>query len=131
MVIDASALVAILLGEPDAGDYARAIEKDPKRLLCAINLLEVAMVVESRTEMRGAGEIDLLIYRSRIQVVQLTAERTELARVAWRRWGKGNHPAGLNLGDCCAYALSKQSGEPLLYKGNDFAQTDVAPVIRV
>ncbi|NOY52342.1 MAG: type II toxin-antitoxin system VapC family toxin [Deltaproteobacteria bacterium] len=73
----------------------------------------------------GGREFDLLLHRSRIEIVNITPEQSELARKAWRIYGKGRHPAGLNLGDCCTYALSKYAGEPLLFKGNDFNQTNL------
>ena len=76
----------------------------------------------------GGRELDLLLHHAQIQPVALNEEQMELARLAWRRYGKGRHPAGLNIGDCCSYALSKCSGEPLLYKGEDFIQTDIESV---
>jgi ribonuclease VapC len=79
-------------------------------------------------EPRGGRELDLLLHRARIDVVPFTPEQADLARDAWRRWGKGRHPAGLNFGDCFAYALSRSSGEPLLFKGEDFGKTDVIRV---
>jgi ribonuclease VapC len=101
------------------------MEGDPKRYLCATHLLETAIVIEARKGPSGGRELDLLLHRAQIQIVNLTAELAEAARDAWRQWGKGNHRAGLNYCDCCAYALSKQLGEPLLFKGEDFRRTDV------
>jgi ribonuclease VapC len=125
MVIDTSALIAILLDEPEAGTFAQAIATDPKRLISVFNLLETAIVIEAKKGEGGGVELDLLLHRARIETVELSAEQTELARTAWRVYGKGNHAAGLNIGDCCAYALAKYSGEPLLFKGGDFVLTDI------
>ena len=86
------------------------------------------MVVEARKGDSGGRELDLLLHRAEIEIVTFTADHFEMARHAWRKFGKGNHPAGLNFCDCCSYAISKISGEPLLFKGNDFSRTDVARV---
>ena len=125
MVIDTSALIAILLNETETEAFAKAIAADPKRLISAINLLEAAIVIETKKGEAGGIELDLLLHRARMEIVAISAEQVELARTAWRLYGKGNHPAGLNIGDCCAYALAKYSGEPLLFKGGDFALTDI------
>lgn len=127
MVIDSSALLAILLDEPEADAMLDAMEADPKRFLCSAHLLETAMVIEARNGPAGGRELDLLVHRAQIQLVNLTPELAERAREAWRRWGKGNHPAKLNYSDCCAYALAQQMGEALLFKGEDFGKTDVRP----
>lgn len=128
MVIDTSALIAILLGEPYAEAFATAIAADPKRLLSAFSALEVSIVIEAKKGESGGRELDLLLHRSQIEIVAMDPEQAELARIAWRTFGKGRHPAGLNIGDCCSYALSKSSGEPLLFKGNDFSKTDLKTV---
>jgi ribonuclease VapC len=125
MVIDTSALLAILLGEADADQMVDAIERDQRRLLSAVQLLEAAVVIEAKKGAAGGRELDLLLHRAQVQIVNFTAELAERAREAWRRWGKGRHPAGLNFCDCCAYALAQQIGEPLLFKGKDFRRTDV------
>ena len=125
MVIDTSALIAILLNEAESEAFAKAIAADPKRLISAFNLLETAIVIEAKKGEAGGIELDLLLHRARMEIVAISAEQVELARTAWRLYGKGNHPAGLNIGDCCAYALAKYSGEPLLFKGGDFALTDI------
>ncbi len=91
------------------------------------SLLEATMVVESRTRPPASFDLDALLDRFAIQLVPVTLEQAEAARVAWRRFGKGNHPARLNFGDCFSYALAKTTGEPLLFKGNDFSQTDIQP----
>jgi ribonuclease VapC len=126
MVIDTSALLAILLDEGEAELLAEKIASDPRRLLSAVSQLETSIVILARKGPVGGRELDLLLHRSRIETVAFTAEQAEVAREAWLRFGKGHHPASLNLGDCCAYALARVSGNPLLFKGDDFAQTDVA-----
>ncbi len=128
MVIDSSALVAMLANESEACVMAEAIAADPKRLVGSVSVLETGIVIESRYGPAGGRELDLLLHRCRMDIVPLTAEQVELAREAYRRFGKGNHSAGLNLGDCATYALSRSTGEPLLFKGNDFSQTDLSLV---
>ena len=125
MVIDTSALVAILLGEPEAEPFALAIAGDPKRLISTFTALETAIVIEAKKGESGGRELDLLLHQARIEMAPLTAEQFEIARSAWRRYGKGRHPAGLNIGDCCSYALANCADEPLLFKGDDFSQTDI------
>ncbi len=128
MVIDSSAIVAVLLNEKDAAQIAQAIEVASQRLLSAANLLEASIVIESRKGESGGRELDLLIYRAAIEIVSVDQDQAETARIAWRRFGKGRHPAGLNYGDCFAYALAKSRGLPLLFHGDDFAQTDIDAV---
>jgi ribonuclease VapC len=128
MVIDTSAIVAVLLNEANASGIAQAIESRSPRLLSAANLLEASMVIESRKGEAGGRELDLLVYRAEIEIVAVDQGQVELARLAWRQFGKGRHPAGLNYGDCFAYALAKAQGLPLLFEGDDFSQTDVAGV---
>ena len=125
MVIDSSAIVAVLLNEADAADIAQAIESNSQRLLSAANLLEASIVIESRKGEAGGRELDLLIYRAAIEIVAVDQEQAELARIAWRRFGKGRHPAGLNYGDCFAYALARTRQLPLLFQGDDFSRTDI------
>jgi ribonuclease VapC len=127
MVIDTSALVALLEMEPEAARIAQAIEADPVRLISAAVLVEASIVLESRRGDAAARELELALARAGFVVEAVTAEHAELARQAWRRFGKGRHPAGLNYGDCFSYALSRATGESLLFKGDDFAQTDVTP----
>jgi ribonuclease VapC len=124
MVIDSSALLAVLFQEPEAASIARAIEADPRRLASAFTVLEASVVVEARKAEIGGRELDLLLHRIGLDQVPLTASHVEVAREAWRTFGRGRHPAGLNLGDCCSYALARISGEPLLCKGDDFPKTD-------
>ena len=125
MVIDTSALVAILCQEPGARDLALAIEGDAVRLVSSATFLETAIVIGRRYGEAGGRELDLLLARAQVRTEPVTAEQAELARRCYFRYGKGLHPAGLNFGDCFAYALSRASGEPLLFKGEDFSKTDV------
>ena len=129
MVIDTSALVAILLREPEATRFAEAIEAITPRLLSAASLLEASMVIETRKGEAGGRELDLFLYRAGIEIVGIDQEQAEVARIAWRKYGKGKHPAGLNYGDCFSYALAKVSGSPLLFKGGDFNQTDLTSAV--
>lgn len=128
MVIDSSALIAVLLNEENAARFATAIETSPQRLLSAANLLEASIVIESRKGEIGGRELDLLLYRAAIEIVAVDHDQAEIARAAWRRFGKGRHPAALNYGDCFAYALAKVRGQELLFQGEDFSQTDIACV---
>lgn len=126
MVIDTSALVAVLFGEAEAEQFAAAIEQDPVRLISSATVLEASLVVESELGEEGGRELDLLIMKAALETIPFNTEHLAIARDAYRRYGKGRHPAGLNFGDCFSYALSQASGEPLLFKGGDFSQTDVA-----
>ncbi len=128
MVIDTSALISILLRDLEAEAFARAIADDSKRMISAFSVLESGIVIEAKKGEAGGRELDLLLHRSKIEIVGLNAEQLEIARFAWRNYGKGRHPAALNIGDCCSYALAKYSGEPLLFKGNDFVKTDIRSV---
>jgi ribonuclease VapC len=128
MVVDTSALLAILFAEPEAEALTLAIEADENRLLSAITLLEARVGMEWRRGSAGAEELDRLANHLGLRVVAFDAPQGDAAQAAYRRYGKGRHPAGLNLCDCCAYALAVTSGEPLLCKGGDFAQTDVPRV---
>ncbi|MBV8427253.1 MAG: type II toxin-antitoxin system VapC family toxin [Hyphomicrobiales bacterium] len=127
MVIDTSAIVAIALDEPEAIHLERLIADDPVRLISAATVLEAAMVIETRLGEAGGGELDLWLHKTGIEIVSVDAHHADLARRAWRRYGKGRHAAGLNVGDCFAYALAKRTGEKLLFKGDDFTGTDVQP----
>ena len=126
MVIDSSALAAILFREAEYQDFNAIISSAPVRRLAAPNLVETALVVESRKGERGRIELDLLIYEAGIEITAFDAAQADFARIAWRSFGKGRHPAALNMGDCYAYALARVMNEPLLFKGNDFSQTDIA-----
>jgi ribonuclease VapC len=128
MVIDTSALLAILNNEPAAVAFEAAVETDPSRLMSVGTYLETATVVESRKGEAGGGELDLWLHRAEVELVPVDVEHADLARSAYRRYGKGRHPAGLNYGDCFAYALANSSAEPLLFKGEDFSHTELASV---
>jgi ribonuclease VapC len=130
MVIDTSALLAILLGEPEAEDFSKSIARDSKRLVSALSALEAAIMIHARKGPAGIRELDLLFHSAGATIVSFDADQALLARSAYEKYGKGHHPAALNLGDCCSYALSCSSGEPLLFKGNDFSRTDVVAVGR-
>ena len=126
MVLDTSALLAILLDEPERRRFNELIEADLVRLISAANVLETAIVLESRSGEAAGRELDLFLHRAKVEVTAVDGDQVEIARAAFRRFGKGRHSAGLNFGDCFAYALAMASGEALLFKGSDFAQTDVA-----
>jgi len=128
MVIETSALVAMLTDEPDAQRFEAAVEADPVRLMSTASYLEAAIVIEQRFGEPGGRELDLWLHRAGVDLVSVDPEQAEVARSAYRRFGKGRNRAGLNYGDCFAYALAKVSGEPLLYQGNDFANTDIGAV---
>jgi ribonuclease VapC len=128
MVLDTSAILALLFNEPEADDIEVAIDADPVRLLSAAAYLETAIVVHARLGDAGNRELDLLIHKCSIDIVTVTTEQADIGLDAWRRFGKGRHEAALNFGDCFSYALAATSGEPLLFKGHDFAKTDVARV---
>ena len=126
MVIDSSALIAILETEPEAEQLAEAIEQDQVRLISAASVLETSIVIENRRG-EGAGKaLDLLMEKIAIKINPVTAEHALIACQAYRDFGKGRHPAKLNFGDCFSYATAKLRCEALLFKGNDFNQTDIA-----
>ena len=129
MVIDTSALIAILFQEPDCELHIQAVEKAPTRLLSAVNALEAAIVAEARKGPAAGRELDLLLHRAHIDVVAMDSGLVEEARRVWREFGKGNHPAGLNFCDCCALALSRISGHPLLFKGEDFTRANATSAL--
>jgi len=128
MVLDTSALLVLLLNEGDAPAFRLAIEADPVRLLSAASLVETSIVIEARVGEAGGRELDLLLQKASIEVVAVDAEQADIARHAFRSFGRGRHAAGLNYGDCFSYALAQFAGEPLLFKGDDFSQTDVMVV---
>ncbi len=128
MVIDTSALLAILFLEPEAERFARAIVGATRRLISAGTLLETGIVLQARHGDEGARDLDLLVFKLGMDVVPVTERQVALARRAYRQCGKGErHSAGLNFGDCFAYALARDAGVPLLFKGEDFARTDLEP----
>lgn len=125
MVIDSSALIAILLDEAEGESFRQLILDSEVRLLGAVSRLEAGIVVESRLGRRGTDRLQKLLAKLGPDTVGFTTEHALWALDAWRRFGKGRHPAALNFGDCCTYALCKASREPLLAKGEDFSRTDV------
>ena len=128
MVVDTSALVALLGMEPEAARIAAALEQDPTRLISAATLVETGLVIEARYGEAGGRELDMLVAKAALDVEAVTAAHVEIAREAWRRFGRGHHPAALNFGGCFSYALARATGEPLLFTGDDFTQTDALVV---
>jgi ribonuclease VapC len=126
MVIDTSTLAAIFFAEPERQSLLEAMNNAESRRMSAATVLETGIVLEGRQGESAGREFDLFVVRANIDVVPVDAEQIEIARSAWRRYGKGRHPAALNLGDCFAYALAKSSGELVLAKGTAFSQTDIA-----
>lgn len=131
MVIDTSAIVAIAFDEPEASAFEALIADDDVRLISAATLVEAAIVLETRLGEEGGRELDLWLVKIDAEVIPIDAEQANVARRAWRRFGKGRHAAGLNFGDCFAYALAMTRGEKLLYKGGDFSKSDVPAVAAV
>ena len=125
MIIDTSALVAILDQELEAERIVRTLASAPERTLSAANLVEAGIVMQTRRGDDGARDLDLLLAKLRVDIAAVTASQADMARKAFRRYGRGRHPANLNFGDCFAYALAKDKSAPLLFKGNDFGQTDM------
>ena len=117
--------MAILRDEPDAALYGDALTTATTVAISAATLVEATMVAEGRTGQPMEDRLGRLLGQAKVEVVSFTAEHAALAADGWRRFGKGRHPAGLNLGDCFAYALARHRNEPLLFKGDDFARTDV------
>lgn len=125
MVIDSSAVIAMLAGEPEGPRFAELIATSSVRLMSAVSRLEAGMVIESRKGPGGRRDLDRFLGEARVQIVDFSQRDADAALEAWRRFGKGRHAAALNFGDCCTYALCQSSGEPLLAKGGDFPQTDL------
>lgn len=125
MVLDTSAVVAILQDEPERRRFIALIDAADACRLSAATLVETGIIIEARYGGDGARDLDLFLSRAGVETVAVDAEQAELARHAFRRFGKGRHPAGLNFGDCFAYALAISVAEPLLFKGGDFSRTDV------
>ena len=125
MIVDTSAILAILFREPDAEHYATTIALASSRRMSVATLVEATLVLESRGGAAAGYELDAFLAEAEIELEPVTSEQAQAARRAWRRFGKGNHPAGLNFGDCFVYALAQATREPLLFKGQDFALTDV------
>ena len=127
MIVDASAIVVILGEEPDWERYNEKNATARRPRMSVVNALEVTMVTESRGGAPAGTEFDRYVERMGIEMEPVTLEQLAAARYAWRRFGKGNRSAGLNFGDCFAYALADVTREPLLFKGDDLARTDVRP----
>jgi len=125
MIVDSSAVIAILRNEPDAAAMAEALQEAPIRRISAVTYVEAAVVADNDRNPLLSRRFDGLVRDAQMLVEPVTARQAELARQAYRDFGKGRHKAGLNLGDCFAYALAKEMDEPLLYKGDDFRHTDV------
>ena len=131
MIVDSSALAAILWNEPDAPVFAAAIDAASNRRMSAGTYLEIAILVDARRNPIASRPIDELIAEAAISIEPVTAEQARIARPAYRDFGKGSrHPAQLDFGDCFSYALAKELREPLLFKGNDFIHTDIVPAIQ-
>jgi len=129
MIVDSSALIAILRDEPEATFCAMAIESAPRRRISAANFLETAVVIDGCRDPVASRRFDDLVKAAGLIVEPVTEDQAKIARDAYRDFGKGSgHPAQLNFGDCFAYALAKAKDEPLLFKGGDFSHTDVTPI---
>ena len=130
MIIDTSALIAILRAEPDASELAHAIERAQDRRISAVNWVETAVVIDTSRDPVASRRFDELVQTAELHVEPVTHDQARIARDAYRDFGKGSgHKAGLNFGDCFAYALAKSTGETLLFNGNDFGHTDIAPAL--
>jgi len=129
VIVDSSALLAILLREPGSDVFDEAIVAATAARISAPTFVEVSIVLESRTGAQGVLLWESMLRESRIAIEPFSEEHAFLARQAFSDYGKGRHPAGLNFGDCFSYALAKATGEPLLFKGDDFRKTDVLPAL--
>jgi len=128
MIVDSSALVAILQKEPESLRMSHVLALDPVRSVSAASWLETSMIVFVRFGTEGVRDLDLLAAKASLDIVAVTSQQADIARRAFMRFGKGIHPAGLNFGDCFSYALAKDTSEPLLFKGEDFSKTDIPAV---
>lgn len=129
MVIDTSSLLCIVLGEAEAESHVRALATQPSCAISSANWFESMLVVNSRRGEAGRSALADLLVLARTEIVPVDTRMAQAAFDAWLRFGKGRHPAALNFGDCFSYALAKLRGEPLLFKGNDFAQTDLTAAL--
>jgi len=128
MIVDSSALIAILRNESDARSYAKAIAQATVRRLSAVNYAETAAVIDGSRDPVASRRLDDLLREGELEIEAVTPIQAQIARAAYRDFGKGSgHPARLNFGDCFAYALAKDKNEPLLFKGADFSRTDITP----
>ena len=130
MIVDTSALIAILRDEPDAMSYAKAIAGASVRRISAANYVETAAIIDASRDPIASRRFDDLLREAQVMVEPVTEAQARIAREAYRDFGRGSgHPARLNFGDCFAYALAKATNEPLLFKGDDFPNTDVTPAL--
>ncbi|MCK6553590.1 type II toxin-antitoxin system VapC family toxin [Candidatus Binatia bacterium] len=129
MIVDTSAVLAILFEEGDAELYARALTQADSCRMSAASFVEAAVVIDAQTNDKGSRQLDAFIRRAAIAIEPVTEEQAHIARQAYADFGKGRHPAGLNFGDCFSYALAKATGEPLLFKGKDFKKTDIVSAL--
>lgn len=130
MIVDSSALLAIVLDEPEAAAYATAIAAAARPRMSVANWVESFLVVERRGPEALTVRLEAILRRSGMDLVPVSVAQASTARDAWRRFGRGRHRARLNYGDCFAYALAKTEGAPLLFKGEDFSQTDIEPALK-
>ena len=130
MILDSSAILAIVLREPDRFRYVDALLAGAPRRMSVANWLESTMVVDRRGSALSISHFEEFMRGAAIELMPVSVSQASIARLAWRTFGRGIHPARLNYGDCFAYALAKESREPLLFKGNDFAQTDIEPALK-
>jgi ribonuclease VapC len=129
MVVDTSAIIAILQDEPERRQFNLAIESAERCAMSVATLVETSIVIEARKGPQGAQYLDLFLATAGIELVTVDTEQAEIARQGFRRFGKGRHPASLNYGDCFSYALAISRNEPLLFKGTDFGKTDVIALV--
>lgn len=125
LVVDTSAWLCILLDEPDASRYAKALSEADAILLSSVSYVELGIVISSRHGAAGLERAERLLHSLGAETAPFDQSQSSIALMAWQRYGKGNHPARLNFGDCCTYAMAKMRDVPLLYKGDDFARTDI------
>jgi ribonuclease VapC len=129
VIIDSSAMLAIVLRECDGRRYLRAVLTAAHRRMSVSNWLEATMVVDRRGNAVAVDRLEDFMQGARVELMPVSVSQATIARRAWRTFGRGIHPARLNYGDCFAYALAKETGEALLFKGSDFSQTDVEPAL--
>jgi ribonuclease VapC len=131
MILDTSALAAIFFGEAEAGPFIETIHRSDLNRISAATFVELFMVIESQLGADASRQCDTFLRRADVLIMPVSTEQAFIARQAFLDYGKGRHPAGLNFGDCFAYALARVTGEPLLFKGADFAKTDIQAAVRI
>ncbi len=129
MVVDSSVLIAILLDEAEAAHYRKLLAETNNIYISAVSIVESSMVIEYKAGEQGAKKYDELLSFINPTITAFDEQQAKFARTAWRKYGKGRHPAKLNFGDCCSYAVAKYLNQPLLFKGNDFSKTDIQKVV--